>query len=416
LSRGSRGPRIGHTTGRRRRRLRARLFTGALGAATAATAAPAPLGAQDVRLTGQFRPRYEYRDPAADGRRDDSVTSRVRIGALVGLGQEIGLRLQLQDVRTWGEDRGSAASGLGAAEVHEAFVSIGGIGGAPLELHIGRQELAFGGERVLGAADWLQRGRSFDGIRATLGRETRVDAFATRTADRSAGRAADASLLGVYLTAPADAAGRFEAFVLYDRARGDARTDQATAGARWLLARPRFEIAAEANVQHGTRADADVRAWLASASAGPVLAGGRARIALAWDYASGGRPDDAVLRVIDTRWGTAHRYHGYADLFTNLPLHTGGRGLSNPAVHATWTASSDLALMLDLHAFRATESAGLVSPRLAEEADLTVRYRFRGAISLLGGISGVRAGPGLADLGRLERNMTWAFVMLTAGF
>ena len=62
-----------------------------------------PLAAQDVNISGQIRPRYEYRDPV-DGAKDAFTSMRVRIGLKAEVDRNLSLFVQMQDVRLFGEE------------------------------------------------------------------------------------------------------------------------------------------------------------------------------------------------------------------------------------------------------------------------------------------------------------------------
>ncbi len=66
-------------------------------------------------------------------------------------------------------------------DLHQGFVTLGNLQHFPLLAKVGRQEMSYGDERLIGAFDWNNIGRSFDGIKlryATGG--SWVDAFTAR--------------------------------------------------------------------------------------------------------------------------------------------------------------------------------------------------------------------------------------------
>jgi hypothetical protein len=52
-------------------------------------------------------------------------------------------------------------------------------GGVPVDLFVGRQELKFGSERIIGISDWTNNSRTWDGFDARIGDKNRVDLFST---------------------------------------------------------------------------------------------------------------------------------------------------------------------------------------------------------------------------------------------
>jgi hypothetical protein len=62
----------------------------------------------------------------------------------------------------------------------QAYIDLHGHPGAvPVDIFVGRQELKFGSERIIGISDWTNNSRSWDGIDARIGDKNRVDFFST---------------------------------------------------------------------------------------------------------------------------------------------------------------------------------------------------------------------------------------------
>ena len=130
-----------------------------------------PLHAQQVTLGGQVRPRFEYREPA--GNRDDGATSmRVRVNLSALLERNVQAFIQLQDVRFFGEETNTLGDfSADNFDLHQGYLELNHSGDAGFALRVGRQEVNFGGERLVGAVGWTQQARSFDGARGRCPRE-----------------------------------------------------------------------------------------------------------------------------------------------------------------------------------------------------------------------------------------------------
>ncbi|MCU0823075.1 MAG: alginate export family protein [Leptospira sp.] len=81
-------------------------------------------------------------------------------------------KITFQDTRIWGGERGSIATTNTAndltrqsTDVREAWFKLKNLFQIPLKLQVGRQILAYGDERLVGALEWTNVGRSFDGAR-----------------------------------------------------------------------------------------------------------------------------------------------------------------------------------------------------------------------------------------------------------
>src|SRR5216117_2981013 len=60
-----------------------------------------------------------------------------------------------------GDDRNPNPESDGPMDFHQAYVALGNSAQFPLSAKVGRQELAFGDERLVGASDWSNLGRVF---------------------------------------------------------------------------------------------------------------------------------------------------------------------------------------------------------------------------------------------------------------
>src|SRR6202030_1489641 len=86
---------------------------------------------------------------------------------------------QLQDSRVLGNDAiPHAFPYQDTFDLRQAFAEIGDVEKMHFGLRVGRQELKFGDERILGISNWLNTPRTFDAGRGSLNYgKVRVDAF-----------------------------------------------------------------------------------------------------------------------------------------------------------------------------------------------------------------------------------------------
>lgn len=384
---------------------------------------PTGLAAQEVVVGGQLRPRWEFRDSLETG--DDAFTS-MRARASVSALLEDGVRvfLQIQDVRIWGEETNT----LGDFEadnfdLHQGYVEVRARASRAdstlLSARVGRQELIFAEQRLIGAVNWAQQGRSFDGVRLTAELPTvRVDVFANQIADATAGtQENDAIFVGGYGTLAGLGPGSLDLYVLFNRIDAEQETNQTTIGARWFGAHGPYRFRGELNFQTGERAATDVTAFMLGARLGRTFADGAGQVTLWYDYLSGDDdPTDGTLRVFDTLFATNHPLYGFADFFTNIPRDTGGRGLQDFVVKAHYEPLESLRVALDAHSFYLAQSDGLSTGHLGEELDLTATYRLGPYLRLVGGFSYLIVGDAFAEIGRLTEDATWVYTMLDVTF
>ena len=140
--------------------------------------------AKEISFGGQVRPRAEFRDPVGAGY--DVLTSmRARMQMVEKLDRGVDAFVQVQDVRLWGEE-GNTLGDFNANnfDLHQGYVTLNGINESGLSIRVGRQAIVFGGQRLIGAVEWTQQGRVFDGLRATLKSErSTIDVIGIRLAD-----------------------------------------------------------------------------------------------------------------------------------------------------------------------------------------------------------------------------------------
>jgi hypothetical protein len=220
----------------------------------------------------------------------------------------------------------------------------------------------------------------------------------------------EASFYGLHGSLPA--AGPLELYALYNTVAEDF-TDQVTLGGRWL-GNGRLSWRVEAAYQTGTRADIDVSAYLLALRAGLPLAG-RARAELWYDLLSGDdEPFDDETGVFDTLFGTNHKFYGFMDLFTNIPVHTSGRGLQDVALKTTFGPAPAMTLQADLHVFLVAAGDGLASGRIGEEIDLTARWALTPDVAVSAG--GALFRPGDAGIVPGDNVRSWLFLMADVVF
>ena len=382
----------------------------------------APIQAQ-VRTTlhGEVRPRYELRNPAGPAGGPDEFTSmRVRLGLEAVVDANLTVFAQLQDVRLWGEETHPLfdyrADNL---DLHQGYIRYRGGRLDWLTATIGRMEATFGGERLIGPIGWTQQGQSFDGVRADAAHgRGNVAVIAYRIGEETATSvAADSELYGTYATLRDVGPGSLDVYWLYDRTEGAVETDQHTLGSRYAFTvAGDIEGRVEGTLQRGTRNAVDVDAHMFGVRLGKGLLDGRASVTLWYDYLSGDDAASAATEVFQTLFATNHKFYGLADVFLDLPAHTAGSGLQDMAVKLSWRPTDAIGLGADVHSFRAAKQRALSGSHFGEEIDLTVSHCYSSYLTATGGFSYVFQDDPLLEVGRLQGDLRWFYLMLSASF
>ena len=142
---------------------------------------PAKYMPEWLQVGGQIRGRWE--DPSGtsflSNSADSYYLSRIRVDLGVKLTRWLRLFVQAQDARAGGYNTAPASTSYyNPMDLRQGFVELGLEGSVAVKLRAGRQELLFGGERVLGPADWGMS-RAFDALDLAVSRgRARIDFLA----------------------------------------------------------------------------------------------------------------------------------------------------------------------------------------------------------------------------------------------
>lgn len=391
-------------------------------------------------LQARFRQetRLDPYGPAAET--FDSIhflTTRVRFG-LTAQWKFIRAMMQIQDVRFFGSfpgiDDGSAFA------LHQGILEIGDERGY---IRVGRQEINYGNQRMIGALDWLMSARSFDAIRlhGFFGDKIELDLFGAMLArqqvivDESVDPPETFTNNGSYLATTnlsvRHSEGLYlEAYVLY---RHDRPRSVGTLGLENDIASPGIYLTGvplqglkytgEFTIQGGRSANNTFFAFAVSGdldytfekpSWKPTLNGG---FAYATGASSNGKVDE-----FNNFFPTNHKFYGAADLI-------GLRNLIEGHAHFSIKAPKrPVGARLGIYNFalanpsaRWSNVAGVtfgLNPEntvrnLGQEVDLLFKWSFLPGISLSGGWTVFVPNQGSRNLGNNDVQQ-WGYLMLGA--
>jgi len=253
---------------------------------------------QNVEISGDLRIRGNYY-------RNDSfpnqafVEQRTRLGVKADFTNDVSSFVELDSYSNWGENfRSNYLTGIdnrGTADVslYQAYIEARNLWGTPLALRVGRQELKFGDQWLVGVNDAssLFRGLSFDAIRLTYKADQfSVDAVASKLAEtfQNFGKG-DTDFYAVYASCTAIEGQTFDAYWMYVRDDGALLAtgnpvDIHTVGLRGAGTIASFDYKAEVAYQFGSvdglpsacpfgfgTADTDYGAFGANAEVGYTL-------------------------------------------------------------------------------------------------------------------------------------------------
>ena len=125
---------------------------------------PSFVDAQEVNISGELRPRFEFRNGyktlIPDGKDPASfISQRTRLNAYYG-NTQFKAKLVLQDVRVWGDVAQLNKSDVYGTSVHEAWGEV--MFSSKFSIKVGRQEIIYDDHRIFGSVGWAQQARSHD--------------------------------------------------------------------------------------------------------------------------------------------------------------------------------------------------------------------------------------------------------------
>ncbi len=136
-----------------------------------------------MTLTFELRGRLEGQTSFNDTQGADRtyVLSRTYGGLEVRPDKHATVLLQFIDTHALGLPLHAVQSNMrDVFDLRQGWLNLhGSVRAVPVEFIVGRQELKFGSERIVGISDWTNNSRTWDGFDLRLGKETRIDLFST---------------------------------------------------------------------------------------------------------------------------------------------------------------------------------------------------------------------------------------------
>lgn len=443
----------------------------------------------EVKFGGEYRLRAETRDLVdfndADSSSDNNKYSwygqRVRLTGVATPTDDVTVKITLQDTRNWGENGEGVAGGpwlsstfpssdywWSGPSLHESFLQINKFFGTPIGLKVGRQELVYGDQRLVGNFGWSNYGRSFDALKVMYASDQfNVDVWTSKLDDNNIGDFGDAGVPvsgstsdddvdfhGIYATIKSIPNNTLDLYLLWNRDGAPAGTiqpeitaDIKTYGLRLAGKAAGIDYTVEAPFQTGevdcgaaTLCDVDANAL--AIKLGYAIPGGPMglKVGAEYDLASGDK-DGSVDGDIETFYNlypTNHDKYGTMD-------QQGWRNMKAWNVNVSVKPTPKLTARVDYWDFSLDEAdgawygagnwnntpaVGLRAPsavacgaactedELGQEIDITLNYKYNDAVGIMAGASQFFIGDAIEErvAGTDEEDQTWMFVQMTATF
>ena len=363
------------------------------------------IGYAQLTLDGQYRPRTEIRDgyqilSSSEDKPAFFTSQRTRL-ALTYEQQKYRFKISGQDVRTWGEV--GQLDDTPSVNIYEAWAQL--MIAEEWTLQLGRQELVYDDQRLLGSVNWAQQGRTHDAIRI-------------KYRNRSAGFMADIGgaynqegqkLLGnhyaldnykvlSYLWIKKTVGSLTGSAILltdgFEISSGAVNYRYTYGGNLNYLASP-LKLSGTVYLQQGDdRMRRNISAYMLGGKASYNI--GNWLLTGGYDYLSGGKFDDqnSGRHAFNTLYATGHKFNGHMDYFTNIPADTRGGGLQDWYFKAGYELNNKANANLTYHHFSLAhsvanplESNSPLGRNLASELDFSLTYSFSEEITFRAGYS-----------------------------
>jgi hypothetical protein len=349
-----------------------------------------------LRFSGEFRERYEGYSGGSfkHNSTNDYDLQRIRLGMELKPTSWLQAYAELQDARVFGI-MPAIPPYQATMQLRQAYVRFGSGEGDGLSLQVGRFDMTYGNNRLIGDSWWTNVSRSFDGVRGAykMGR-FRVDAFATSVVYERQGvfdhHLEGNNLYGLYATAAnVIPHATFDLYEFWNMRPGFSlenlkagHLNEWTTGFRWVGALPHsFDYRTEMAYQLGTLSVDKIRAWMGHWVIGytfqkvPV----RPRLFLEYDYGSGSPNDkNGYDNTFDPIYPSTHDKLGLADLFgwRNIQdlrfgqeYHMARRWTAATSFHDFWLANAHDALYPARGSIIANVPSGADGIHVGEELD-----------------------------------------------
>ncbi|TYP94832.1 Alginate export [Fodinibius salinus] len=385
-----------------------------------------------VTIEGEFRPRTEYRNGYRQLRTTATepaffTSQRTRL-SLQYQSENYKVKVAGQDVRVWGEV--NQLQDNSNVNIHEAWARINL--SEMIQLKMGRQELVYGSQRLLGSVNWTQQARSHDALVLKFQQpqahfSVDIGGAYNQEAENVFGNTYGLNnykILSYAWLQKGFGSWNMSALFLTDgfEPQPDATNFRYTTGGHLAYGNQPWKFSGSAYYQSGddlTRNNISAYMFEFKGSyswASFRLEGG-------YDYLSGGKASDTnpARHTFNTLYATNHKFYGHMDYFLNIPTDTQGGGLQDLHLGTNYEMTNKADLGLTYHYFALANelpnfqnSGQSTEQYLGSEFDLSFAYQFSEDISFKLGYSMMLSTSSMDRLqGRNgKESQQWGWVML----
>jgi len=377
------------------------------------------------KVSVQYRGRAEGTDglAAVKGRDDGYYLNRVRLDSTVVVNPSLRIFAQAQDAQTLGYDLAAQPTSMvNTFDLRQAYFDLQSPTKSGIGVRVGRQELAYGEQRLIGIGEWNNTARTFDAAKGSVfGARGRLDVFAASVVRIEQGRIdrhkTDERLFGAVASLTARAIkGVVEPYIfvkdsdLVTGERGGTGAGRLYAtGLRVAGALPhRVDFAAETVLERGTAVTDPIAAWAGHYAMGWTISTSRRkpRVFGEFNLASGDEASqDGRRGTFDQLYPTNHAKYGMVDQvgWRNMRDVMGGFEIMpttkwkvTSTVHQLWLATTRDGLY-NAGGVRTVLNRAATSADIGTELGMATTYAFSKELSFGAGVGYLFAGDFLAQ-------------------
>lgn len=397
-----------------------------------------------IRFNGEYRARAEAFTGTGfvKGNDDAYFLNRFRVNMGLQPASWMKLNFQGQDARVfWKTQKPYGPPFQDTMDLRMAFAEFGDTEKGAFSLRVGRQELVYGEQRLIGHVSWLNTARTFDAVRATMRHGGyRLDAFASSVVvpkDGEFNRHVDGNNFhglygGIEKLVPGAV---IEPYALWRLARGIrmetgglSKLDSKTYGIRMAgKATPAWDYGVEMARQDGSAGSDTVGAWAGHWRAGYTITNWKykPRIVSEYNYASGdNNPADGKRGTFDILYPTPHDKYGLADQVGWKNIHhlrlgpewkPRAKWLLSANYHSWWLANTRDALYNAGGTAIARVAGGARERHVGQELDFQATWSVNKQVAVAGGFAHIFPGAFLKEAAP-GKHLNFPYVMLGYSF
>jgi hypothetical protein len=303
-----------------------------------------------------------------------------------------------------------------------------------VQLKLGRQELVYDDQRLLGSVNWTQQARSHDALLLSYYKDEsnlQIDLGGAYNQE-SENLYGNSYLLNNYkvlgylwMNKQVGDVNASALFLTDGFQGGPEQTNfRYTYGTNLDYSKQNWQLNGSAYLQSGDDATRrNISAYMLAING--TYHWGSFRLKTGYDYLSGGSAEDNPARnTFHTLYATNHKFYGHMDYFLNIPANTRGGGLQDLYLGGSYNISEDADIALTYHYFalanevRNPQNIGqTVDQYLGSEFDLSFTYRFAEDVTFRMGYSTMLNSSSLSDLqlrdGKDSQHWGWAMLVIS---